>query len=134
VLFRSAGHERLGCQSCHSAWTPYCPSCHTRYDASGTQWDFGTGREETGRWIESHEGVGISATPQLGAWRDDSTLGPVVPGMNATIDAREIGGSLLEFHRVASFDPHTTGRDARSCASCHGTDAAATSRTSPAHD
>jgi hypothetical protein len=111
------GHERLDCQSCHAAWAPTCPTCHTEYDPTGEQWDFGASAVAKGRWVETNEGMGIGA-PSLGV-RSDGSIGPAVPGMIAHIDATAAGGPARDLRLFSIFDPHTTGRRARSCASCH---------------
>jgi hypothetical protein len=113
---RMRGHERLSCQACHSAWIPWCADCHTRRTADGHQWDFGTGAEAPGRWIEDarlHEAL----PPALGL--REGRVVPVAPGMAMTVDAGD-GADPRDVRLFAAWDPHTTRRPSRTCASCHG--------------
>lgn len=111
------GHERLTCTSCHAAWMPSCPSCHTRFDPGGKQWDFGRAEVAPGKWIEENQGTGYGV-PGL-AVRADGRIAPAAPGMIAELDARAAGGALRNVGLFSSYDPHTTGKQARGCASCH---------------
>lgn len=56
--------------------------------------------------------------PTLGV---DATgrIRPAMPGMVAEIDAREAGGPHRALRLYANIVPHTTRKQARSCASCH---------------
>lgn len=111
------GHERLACASCHSAWIPTCATCHTDYEPESEQWDFGVGAVASGQWVETHAQFGFGP-PTLAVLPDDS-IGPAAPGMISTLDATAAGGAVTETRFYAAFDPHTTSRDGRSCASCH---------------
>jgi hypothetical protein len=111
------GHERLSCAACHTAAAPTCPTCHTRFDPQGEQWDFGAGRVEPGAWIETHQGVG-PAEPGL-AIGADGRIRPAIPGMVGTLDARAAGGSRRELKLFSVLDPHNTRREARTCVDCH---------------
>lgn len=117
-----AGHERLTCSACHSAWAPLCPECHTSFDPAGEQWDFGAGRITPGRWVEAPAAFGWGL-PSLGA-RADGAIVPVVPGMFGALPAVGGGGDphsrrTAVPRRFAPTAPHTTSRAGRSCASCH---------------
>ena len=35
VCVEGRGHARLSCGSCHTAWAPRCPTCHTSFDTDG---------------------------------------------------------------------------------------------------
>ena len=111
------GHERLTCSSCHAAWAPTCDSCHTRYDPEGKQWDFATAAETRGRWLESSDGY-AAREPSLAA-RADGKIAPAVPGMVMELDATAAGSPKLSPRLWSSYDPHSTGKKARTCASCH---------------
>ncbi len=111
------GHERLTCSACHAAWAPTCTTCHTAYEAGKSQWDFGAGKETKGAWVERSEGFGW-APPLLGV-RADGRIVPAVPGMVLEVDARAAGGTSTSRRLFASLEPHTTGKKARTCASCH---------------
>ncbi len=111
------GHERLSCAACHSAWIPTCSSCHTSFDPKGKQWDFGRGAEAAGAWLEENDGMGYGP-PGL-AVAPGGKIEPAAPGMIARLDARAAGGKLADVRLVSTFDPHTTVKAARDCASCH---------------
>ena len=111
------GHERLSCSSCHAAWVPTCDSCHTSYSASGSWWDFGAGRETPGGWTEK-SGPFAAAPPLLGV-RADGKIVPAQYGMVLTIDATAAGGAKTSRRLLAPAEPHTTGKRARTCESCH---------------
>lgn len=114
---RLRGHERLTCSACHAAWAPTCDSCHTRFESTGKQWDFGMGAETQGRWVESSDGYAARA-PSLTV-RADGRVAPAVPGMVMELDATAAGGPKLSPRLWSSYDPHATGKRARTCASCH---------------
>jgi hypothetical protein len=111
------GHERLTCSACHAAWAPTCTTCHTAFEAGRSQWDFAAAKETPGAWIERSEGFGW-APPLLGV-RADGRIVPAIPGMILDIDARGADGALTSRRLLASLEPHTTGKKARTCASCH---------------
>jgi hypothetical protein len=109
-----AGHERLDCQACHSAWAPRCTSCHTRFDLSGSDVDHATGRVTRGRWIETAGGNGYG--PPVLAIGPRGTIGPFVEGMHLTLE--NVTAAPIERTLWAPLEPHTTGRS-RACPSCH---------------
>jgi hypothetical protein len=111
------GHERLTCSACHAAWIPTCDSCHTSYSASGLRWDFAAGRETPGGWTEK-SGPFAAAPPLLGV-RADGRIVPAQYGMVLTIDASGAGGAKVSRRLLAPAEPHTTGKRARTCESCH---------------
>jgi hypothetical protein len=114
---RMPGHEDLSCVACHAASAPTCPTCHTTFDRLGEQWDFGSGREGIGAWVETTEGVG-SQPPGLALGADSRVL-PAIPGMVGEIDARPAGGQLRRLHLFSVLDPHSTVKEGRSCGDCH---------------
>ncbi len=101
-----AGHQRLTCDSCHSAWAPQCYGCHIRFDPNRKQWDHLKNRKTAGRWIESRWGV--EAEP---------------PGMNLILEPPG-GGPPIRRRLYAALSPHTTVRAGRTCESCHLSDEA----------
>lgn len=111
------GHERLACATCHTAWAPVCADCHTRFDPGGEQWDFGQGAVAAGAWVE--EGRVFSwGAPALGLTAD-GRIDTFAPGMISSLDASAAGGPVGSERRFSRVRPHTTGAQARSCASCH---------------
>lgn len=111
------GHERLTCSSCHAAWAPTCSTCHTRFETDGTQWDFARSAETAGRWVETSDGY--AARPPALAVRADGRVAPAMPGMVMDLDATAAGGPRASRRLYSSFDPHSTGKKARTCESCH---------------
>ncbi len=111
------GHERLSCSACHAAWVPTCDSCHTSFDPAARQWDFAAGRETAGAWVERSEG--FSWAPPLLGVRADGRIVPASPGMILDVDARAAGGGIASRRLLAPAEPHTTGKKARTCESCH---------------
>lgn len=114
------GHERLSCDACHASWAPQCYGCHIGFDAQGVQFDHLRRELTPGRWVESRWAV-QHGPPALGV-DAENRIRPFVPGMNLTL---ELPGQPLK-HRFlhAPLSPHTTGRQARSCASCHADESA----------
>lgn len=110
------GHERLSCAACHTAWAPTCPTCHTGYAPEQEQWDFGRAAVVAGRWVERAERYLVQA-PVLA--RRGERIVPAAPGMIAQIDARAAGGGRRAGRWFSAFDPHTTAKESRPCASCH---------------
>ncbi|HYN40200.1 MAG TPA: hypothetical protein VE129_00365, partial [Thermoanaerobaculia bacterium] len=111
------GHERLTCSACHAAWAPTCSTCHTSFDPDGKQWDFAKAAETAGRWVETSHGY--AARPPALAVRPDGRIAPAIPGMVMELDATAAGGPRASRRFYASLDPHSTGKKARDCASCH---------------
>ena len=128
VCVEGRGHERLSCGSCHTAWAPRCNTCHTAYDPKGTGFDFLTGAEVKGEWVEK-SGPFVADLPTLGVRRVEAagaapreSVDTFVPGMILTVDVPEADGKPAHsvFRRLyAHLEPHTTRREVRSCKSCH---------------
>jgi len=131
-----SGHERLSCQSCHSAWAPQCVSCHTQYVSGGSTRDPVSGSTHRGRYVE-YQGEPRAEPPALGVREREgrSVVEPFVPGMIITVNTDRAGppppeeppdsadGLLHDTTRFARLYapvvPHTTTIKGRSCASCH---------------
>ncbi len=128
VCVEGRGHLRLSCGSCHTAWAPRCPTCHTSFDASADAYDWIDDAEVRGSWKEK-AGSFSAGLPTLGIRRAPANAGTrrevvetFVPGMILTIDRNRVPGrpSDIVFRRLyARVEPHTTRREARSCVSCH---------------
>jgi hypothetical protein len=120
-------HARLSCISCHAAWAPRCPQCHTTYDAGPEAVDLLDGGVVKGAWVETGGGfravpptLGIRATRSGQATRE--TVDTFIPGMVLTIDRSQTAGGRPDtvFRRLYSRAfSHTVGKSARSCESCH---------------
>jgi hypothetical protein len=128
VCVEGRGHSRLSCGSCHTAWAPRCPTCHTSFDAKAEAYDWiadadvkGAWKEKPGAFVANAPTLGVRATPPV-AGSQGGTVETFIPGMVMTLDRRGAPGSTggVVFRRLYSrIEPHTTRREARSCESCH---------------
>jgi quinol-cytochrome oxidoreductase complex cytochrome b subunit len=128
VCVEGRGHLRLSCGSCHTAWAPRCPTCHTSFDAAADAYDWVDDASVRGAWREEG-GTFAADPPTLGVRRLDVEAGgrrevieTFVPGMILTVDSNRAPGKPADpvFRRLyARVEPHTTRREARSCESCH---------------
>lgn len=109
------GHERLSCQSCHTAWAPRCTQCHTAYEPGGRDVDHLEGAERVGHWREDAGGNGFG--PPVLALDGSGAIAPFIEGMHLRVDGV---GPVVERTLWSPLDAHTTGRS-RQCASCHPT-------------
>lgn len=122
------GHARLSCESCHTAWAPRCISCHTSFDSSGGGFDHLSQDWVKGSW-EEKGAPAVAVPPTLGVRIEsndgDHPAGSVdtfIPGMVLQLDRQRDPRAPADpvFERLyARTAPHTTRREARSCASCH---------------
>ncbi len=127
VCLESPGHARLSCISCHAAWAPRCPQCHTAFDAGREAVDLLDGSVVTGAWVETAASSRRSrrrwASARFGAGQTTrETVDTFIPGMVMTIDRNESAGGKPDtvFRRLYSRSfSHTVGKAARSCESCH---------------
>ncbi|MEN8192025.1 MAG: cytochrome b N-terminal domain-containing protein [Bacteroidota bacterium] len=117
-------HDRLTCNSCHTAWAPQCVGCHTEFDPNEIGIDHLTGEETKGSWKE-WVGEFIAELPTLGVMVNslgEEVIETFVPGMIMTLDKSKFNGSedITIFHRLfAPTVAHTTSTKGRSCKSCH---------------
>ena len=128
VCVEGQGHARLSCGSCHTAWAPRCPTCHTSFDARAEAYDWVDDEDVRGAWKEK-SGPFAAEPPTLGVRRRAARAGQLpevidtfVPGMVLTIGKPAAGGQAAStvFRRLyARIEPHTTRLEARSCVSCH---------------
>jgi hypothetical protein len=127
-----SGHERLSCQSCHTAWSPSCISCHTKFIPE-------TGLfKKAGRYIlnknsgvwEEHIDHFYALPPSLGIRIKNGVekIDTFIPGMVLTIDGIDNGKIRRDNNQVdfqifkrlyAPTSSHTTVKNGRSCESCH---------------
>jgi hypothetical protein len=115
-------HQRLSCQACHSNWTPQCYGCHETRFLQYEQRDWITGKLSSGRWMEGRSYLRFRR-PTLGLW-PGGKIGPYAPGCQVFLESFDESGNYqkdLSFRSLvmASFDPHTTGKHAPDCMSCH---------------
>ena len=127
VCVEGRGHDRLSCGSCHTAWAPRCPTCHTSFNAAAEAYDWVDDANVRGAWEE--KGGPFSADPPtLGVRRlagapagRQEVIETFTPGMILTIGRGAPGDPSTSISRrlYARVEPHTTRREARSCRSCH---------------
>lgn len=128
VCTSAAGHSRLSCSSCHTAWAPRCASCHTSFDQNAEAFDHVLQDFVAGGWQEK-SGAFEAVPPTLGIRMDphDSrhptgVVDTFVPGMILELDRNRdaLKPPDLLFRRLyARTFAHTIRREARSCESCH---------------
>jgi hypothetical protein len=125
------GHERLECDSCHSAWSPQCYGCHQMLDFRRKGLDHLSGEMTQGRWAEGRSFfrferniLGINSRGRVGI---------LVPGCqvwNTVVDeAGKVMGPYdslimpLKNRRTSvamgPTHPHTTIKEVPRCIDCH---------------
>jgi quinol-cytochrome oxidoreductase complex cytochrome b subunit len=128
VCVEGRGHARLSCGSCHTAWAPRCPTCHTSFDAGADAYDWvddanvrGAWKERSGPFAADRPTLGVRMLPG-GSSEHREIIDTFVPGMILTIDRNTMPDRPADpvFRRLyARIEPHTTRREVRSCESCH---------------
>ncbi len=117
-------HDRLSCNSCHTAWAPQCVGCHTEFDKNTEGYNNLTKTKTNGAWRELM-GEFFAEPPTLGimnAGTEEEKIETFVPGMIMTLDKTSFTDSNEPniFHRLfAPTIAHTTSAKGRSCESCH---------------
>lgn len=125
------GHERLECDSCHSAWSPQCYGCHQLLDFRHQGQDHVSGKNTTGRWsegrgffrferhifgINSRGKVGI-LVPGCQVWNTVvDANGSVIPPYGSAIMSLKNGKNSMA---MGATHPHTTRRECFRCVDCH---------------
>jgi hypothetical protein len=123
ICSRGEAHDRLSCQSCHTAWIPQCIGCHNEYDPKISGYDMLKKEEEEGSWVE-FVGLYLSGRPALGVVEgEEDRIHTFTPGMILSIDKSTYIKDIEDphvFHRLyAPLSAHTTSATGRSCRSCH---------------
>ncbi len=117
-------HDRLSCNSCHTAWAPQCVGCHTEFDKNADGYDNLTKTETNGAWRELL-GEFFAEAPTLGVMSsgtENEKIETFVPGMIMTLDKSSFTGSdeVNIFHRLfAPTIAHAISAKGRKCQSCH---------------
>ncbi len=110
------GHERLTCQSCHTAYTPQCYGCHDVYNPTRKQMDKVSMKETDGHWSEGRSYLRFENPPLL--LDQLNRVMPAAPGCQVFLtDLRD--SSQVYWPTMAAFDPHITRKKVPSCESCH---------------
>jgi len=117
------GHNRLTCNSCHSAWAPQCLGCHTKYDPEAEVSDHLEKTKKIGGWVELSSDF-YAEPPTLGIRLKNGkvVVDTFIPGMVFTITHKT--GEELFRRLYAPTSPHTTAAKPRDCKSCHNDPAA----------
>jgi len=120
VCTKGKGHNRLSCESCHTAWVPQCIGCHNTFEKETAGFDLLTVKTTKSSWVE-FVGNSYAEPPVLGVNSATNQVVTVVPGMVLSIDKESFEkGEGKSFHRLyAPTSGHTTQREGRTCKSCH---------------
>ncbi len=125
------GHERLECDSCHSAWSPQCYGCHQLLDFSEKGLDHLSGKMTPGLWAEgrtyfrferniyginSNGRVGI-LVPGCQVWNTVAdSVGKVIQPYDSAIMKLKNGKTSIA---MGPTHPHTTRKEVPRCVDCH---------------
>jgi hypothetical protein len=125
------GHERMECDSCHSAWSPQCFGCHQLLELGHEGMDNVAGKTSAGRWVEGR-GFFRFAKNILGI-NQKGRVGLLVPGCqvyNTVVDRRgnvvsPFDSLILKLKNgmtsiaIAPTHPHTARTETPRCIDCH---------------
>jgi hypothetical protein len=128
---RIKGHERLDCDSCHSAWSPQCYGCHQLLDLRFKGKDQLTNKKTRGRWVEGRGHFRF--TRNIYGINSRGKVGILVPGCqvwNTVIDANgnvvtPYDSKIMQLRNgktgiaMGPIHPHTTRTEAPRCVECH---------------
>lgn len=125
------GHERLECDTCHSAWSPQCYGCHQLLDLKEQGIDHLSGKTTSGRWSEGrnyfrYERNILGINPR-------GKIGILVPGCQVFNSVLDSGGNIIKGYdsrimslrngmssiAVGATHPHTTRKESARCIDCH---------------
>lgn len=141
--------DSLECYACHADWVPQCYGCHITVDYSKGKTDIdwisnANSRQPNGLTIDNELGTnGLRSpgkvtetrsylrweTPILGI-NGEGRVSPMMPGCQVITTIIDVDGNTVANNEIwmtpegpgldhAAVQPHTTGRKARSCESCH---------------
>lgn len=125
------GHERLECDSCHSAWSPQCYGCHQILNLGKEGKDHLTGKTSRGAWAEGRSFfrfekniLGINSKGRVGilvpgcqVWNTVvNDKGKVEVPYNSIIMPLKNGMNSIA---IGPTHPHTTRKEVPRCVDCH---------------
>ncbi len=125
------GHERLECDTCHSAWSPQCFGCHQILNLGMEGKDHISGKTTRGAWAEGRSYFrfeknmfGINSRGRVGilvpgcqVWNTVvNERGEVIEPYNSKIMPLKNG---LNSIAIGPTHPHTTRKEVPRCIDCH---------------
>ncbi len=141
--------DNMECYACHASWVPQCYGCHITVDYSKGKMDVdwiknANSRGENGLTADNELGTnGLTGegkvsetrsylrweTPTLGI-NGEGRVSPMMPGCQVITTVIDKDGNTVVHNKIwktpegpgldhAAVQPHTAGRNARSCESCH---------------
>lgn len=141
--------EGMECYACHADWVPQCYGCHVKVDYSegkkGTDWIMnGNARKPDGTTADYPLGTNglkspgkVSETRSFLRWETpvlgingEGRVSPMMPGCQVITTVIGPDGKNMVNNKIwdtpegkgidtAAVQPHTAGRSARTCESCH---------------
>ena len=117
----SKEHKRLDCTACHSSWIPSCYGCHEVYFKDGKQYDWIKHKKTKGAWTELRSYLRYES-PALAIGYNKKIM-PTAPGCQVIMNIYDKNkfdkNSSFHSFAYATWDPHTTQKQSRSCIDCH---------------
>ncbi len=125
------GHERMECDTCHSAWSPQCYGCHQMLDSRHKGLDHISGKMTEGRWTEGRgyfrfdrNILGINSRGRVGilvpgcqVWNTVvDAKGSVIPPYDSKIVGLKNGLTSIA---MGPIHPHTSRKEVPRCVDCH---------------
>jgi len=125
------GHQRLECDSCHSAWSPQCYGCHQAINLGAKGFDHISEKYTDVQWIEGRSYFRFERN--IYGINSRGRVGVMVPGCqvwNTVVDAkgavvRPYDSLVMRLKNgmtsvaMGSTHPHTTRREVPRCVDCH---------------
>ncbi len=141
--------DNMECYACHADWVPQCYGCHIDVDYSSGKVDVdwitnANARGEDGLTPDAAYGTDgltsagkVSETRSYLRWEEpilgingEGRVTPMMPGCQLVVTVRDKDGNTVVHNKIwdtpeglgldmAAVQPHTAGRKARSCESCH---------------
>ncbi len=125
------GHERLECDSCHSAWSPQCYGCHQVLDFQHRSDDNLSGKTTPGRWTEGRSFfrfekniLGINSNGKVAVFVPGCQVWNTVIGRNGQVSTpydsliMRLKNGLTSV-AMAPTRPHTSRKEVPRCTDCH---------------